>query len=96
MTEDEAEGRDLGRRMDAATDAIRAAALRLLQGGGVDSQLVILAAARVTGELGASAALADGMDPEAILGDLADFVRHVGREHAKTLQAETLPVAGNA
>ena len=36
------------------------------------------------------------MDPEAILGDLADFVRHAGREHAKTLRAEALPVAGNA
>jgi len=82
--------------MEAATEAIRAAALRLLQEGEVDPQLVILAAARVTGELGASAALADGMDPEAILGDLADFVRHAGREHAKMLRAEALPVAGNA
>jgi hypothetical protein len=94
MTTDDETGPEA--QMQAAMEAIRAAALRLLQEGEVDPQLVMLAAARVTGELGASAALVDGMDPEAILGDLADFVRHAGREHAKTLRAEALPVAGSA
>jgi hypothetical protein len=51
---------DLERQMQAATDAVRAAALRLLQEGEVHPQLVVLAAARVAGELGASAALATG------------------------------------
>jgi len=96
MIDDEAEIRDLEAQMDLAIEGVRKAVLRLLQDGEVHPQLVVLAVARVTGELGASAALAGGMDPEALLGDLADFVRHAGREHAETLRAEALPVAGNA
>src|ERR671913_153580 len=55
---DELEGRELGTQAEAAADAIRAAALRLLKGGEVHPRLVVLAAARVAGELGAAAALA--------------------------------------
>src|SRR3954454_6540007 len=50
---EEAEAEDLGAQMKAAADAIRAAALRLLREGEVHPQLVVLAAARVAGELGA-------------------------------------------
>ena len=90
---DEAE---LETQMEAAADAIRAAALRLLREGEVHPQLVVLAAARVAGELGAGAALAGGMEVETLLGELAEVVRRAGREHADTLRAEALPVAGNA
>jgi hypothetical protein len=88
----------LEEQMQAATDAIRAAVLRLLRDGEVHPQLVVLAVARVAGELGASAALAGGQDVEKLLGELADVVQQAGQEHHEMLQAEmeTLPVAGNA
>jgi hypothetical protein len=58
---------------------------------------VVLAAAAVAGELGASMALADGQgDLEALLGELAAVVRQAGREQHAALRAETLPVAGSA
>jgi len=41
-------------------------------------------------------ALADGRDLEALLGELAEVVRHAGREQHAALRAETLPVARNA
>ena len=88
---DEAEQRELERQMEAATEAIRAAALRLLQEGEVDPQYVVLAAAGVTGELGADIARLGDVDLETVLGDLADLVREAGRAHA-----EELAGAGNA
>jgi hypothetical protein len=51
--------------------------------------------ARVNGELAATT-LAGGRELEPLLGELAEVVRHAGREHHQTLQAERLPVAGNA
>jgi hypothetical protein len=51
---------------------------------------VALAAARVTGELGADIARIGEVDLETVLGDLADVVREVGRAHA-----EDPPVAGS-
>ena len=81
--------------MRAATEALRATVLRLLCVGEVHPRLIVLAMARVTGELAAAAALAGGEEVEPLLGKLAEVVRHAGREHHRTLQAETLPVAGN-
>ena len=88
MTDDEAEGRELGRQMEAVTEAIRAAALRLLRGGEVDPWLVVLAAARVTGEPGASAALAGeyaaafaaarGLAPDGPLDEATRLMRRRG------------------
>jgi hypothetical protein len=52
-----AQGPDLEEQMQTATDAIRAAVLRLLREGEVHPQVIVLAVARVAGELGASAAL---------------------------------------
>ena len=82
--------------METATDAIRAAVFRLLREGEVHPQLVVLAAARVAGELAASAALAAGQDAEELLGDVAAFLQQAGRAHHTMLQAEMLPVAGSA
>jgi hypothetical protein len=81
--------------MRAATEALRATVLRLLHVGEVHPQLILLAVAQVTGEL-AAAALVGGEKLEKLLGELAEVVRHAGREHHQTLQAEMLPVAGNA
>ena len=69
MTDDEAEGRELGRQMEAATDAIRAAVLRLPRDGEVHPQLVVLAVARITDEVVAGTALAGEVDVEVMLGE---------------------------
>ena len=72
-------------QMEVATEAIREAVLRLLQEGEVDPQFVVLAAAGVTGELGADIARIGDVDLETVLGDLADLVREAGRAHAEDL-----------
>jgi hypothetical protein len=95
MTNEAAEDQDLEAPMRAATETLRATVLRLLRLGEVHPRLIVLAVARVTGEL-AAAALAGGQELEPLLGELAEVVRHAGREHHATLQAEMLPVAGSA
>ena len=70
--------------------------MRLFQDSDIEPYLVVLALARVTGEVGAGAALASEQDPEELLGELAEAVRRAGREFQKTVQAETMPTAGNA
>ena len=87
---------DLEEQMRVATEAIREAVLRLLHAGEVHPQLIVLAVAQVTGELGASMALAAGEDRDKLLGELVEVVRQAGQEHHEMLQAEMLPVAGNA
>jgi hypothetical protein len=57
---------------------------------------VVLAAARVAGELGAGMALAKGQDLGELLGELADLMRQAGREFRETLKAEALSTVGNA
>ena len=96
MAGEEPEQRELAVQLEAATEAIRAAVLRLLRDGGTHPRLVVLAAAAVAGELGAAMALADGQDLEAMLGELAAVVRQAGREHQAALRIQVLPVAGNA
>jgi hypothetical protein len=92
------EGPDLEEQLEVATNAIRVAALELLRAGEVYPQLIVMAATRVAGGLGAAAALASGQVIEGLLDDLAEVLRQAGREHLETLQAElkALPVAGNA
>jgi hypothetical protein len=75
----------------AATEAIREAVLRLLEAGEVDPQFVVMAAARVTGELGADVARLGDVDLGTVLGNLADLVREAGRAHA-----EEPPLGGSA
>jgi hypothetical protein len=87
-TDDESEAAN---QMEAATEAIREAVLRLLEAGEVDPQFVVMAAARVTGELGADIARIGEVELEMVLGDLADLVREAGRAHA-----EGPPVTGSA
>jgi hypothetical protein len=98
MAEDDPDQEQLEAQMDIAVDAIREAVLRLLQGGEVHPQIIVMAATRVAGGLGAGAALASGQDLEGLLDDLAEALRQAGRKHHETLRAEleALPVAGNA
>jgi hypothetical protein len=77
-------------------EGLQRAVVRLLQDGDVHPQLVVLALARVTGEVGAGLALAGGQDAEELLGELAEVVRHAGREFHEMLEAGALPTAGNA
>jgi hypothetical protein len=58
--------------------------------------VIVLAAARVAGEMNANAALEGGEDVESLLGDLVEIMRAVGLEHHATLRGEGLPVTGNA
>ena len=95
-TGETAEEPDLEEQMRVATEAIREAVLRLLHAGEVHPQLIVLAVAQVTGELGASMALAAEEDREKLLGELVEVMRQAGQEHHEMLQAEMLPVVGNA
>ena len=70
--------------------------MRLFQDSDIEPYLVVLALARVTGEVGAGTALASEQDPEELLGELAEVVRRAGREFRETVRAEALPTAGNA
>jgi hypothetical protein len=74
--------------MEAAVEAIREAVLRLLE---IDPQFVVMAAARVTGELGADVARLGEVNLETVLGDLADLVWEAGRA-----PADELPLARGA
>ena len=96
MAGDEPEGPELEAQMKAATKAIRAVVLRLLQEGKVHPQLLILAVTQIAGELGASAALASGREVEKLLDELAEVLQQAGRDHHEMLQALALPVAGSA
>ena len=96
MTDDETEVPSLEVQMDLAMEGVRKAVLRLLQDGDIHPQLVVLVVARIAGELGAGIAQAGGMDVETILADVTEVVRKAGRTHHELLQAEELPVAGNA
>jgi hypothetical protein len=91
MESKKADERDLERQMWAATETLREAVLGLLRVGGI-----VLAAARVAGEIGADAALEGGEDVESLLGELAEIMRQAGLEHHATLRGEGLPVTGNA
>ncbi len=91
MTDDEAAD-----QLHAAAEALRATVSRLLRNDELHPQLVVMAVARVTGELAASAALAGGEDVEMVAGELAEVVREVARDHGQTLRLVTGEVAGNA
>ncbi len=67
---------DLRDRTEAATDAIRL--LRQVQDDEVHPQLLVLAAARVTGEPAGSVAFADGLEVDELLAEVAGFASEAG------------------
>ena len=69
--------------------------MRLFQDRDIHPHVMVLALARVTGEVGAGAALASEQDHEELLGELAEVVGQAGREFQEMLAAETLPTVGN-
>jgi hypothetical protein len=95
-SEGTAEQDELEAQFQTATEELQRTVMRLFQDSDIHPQLVVLALARVTGEVGAGAALAGGQDPEELLGELAEVVRQAGREFREMVEAEALPTAGNA
>src|SRR3954471_16292110 len=96
VTDETTEREKLRRQLRAASEAFQGAAGRLLREGEMAPQLIVLAAARVAGELGAAMALAGGLEIETTLDELAEVLRLAGRQFHEMLRAEMLPTAGNA
>jgi hypothetical protein len=70
--------------------------MRLFQDRDIHPHLVVLALARVTGEVGAGTALAGEQDPEELLHDLVGVVRQAGREFRDMVRLEAAPITGSA
>jgi hypothetical protein len=97
MTDDETDEQDEREaQFWTATGELQRTVMRLFQDGDIEPYLVVLALARVTGEVGAGTALAGEQDPEELLGELAEVVRRAGREFQEMVQAEAMPTVGNA
>src|SRR4051812_20520466 len=96
-TGEEADEQDeLEAQFQTAAEGLQRAVMRLFQDSDIHPHIMVLALARVTGEVGAGTALAGGQDPEELLGELAEVVRRAGREFREMMRAEVLPTAGNA
>src|SRR4051794_24082422 len=93
---EETERDELEEQLWTATGELQRTVMRLFQDSDIHPHVMVLALARVTGEVGAGTALAEEQDPEELLGELAEVVRRAGREFQEMVQAETLPTAGNA
>ena len=96
MTADETEQHELDAQLQTATEALQKAVMRLFQDSDIHPHLMVLALARVTGEVGAGTALAGEQDPEELLDDLAGVVRQAGREFREMVGLATVTVAGIA
>jgi hypothetical protein len=95
-TGEETDEEELEAQFWTATEGLQRAVMRLFQDSDIHPHVMVLALARVTGEVGAGTALASDQDPEELLGELAEVVRRAGREFQEMVQAEALPTAGNA
>ena len=97
MTDEETDEREeLEAQLGTAMEGLQGTVDAPVPGERHPPALMVLALARVTGEVGAGTALAEEQDPEELLGELAEVVRRAGREFREMVQAEALPTAGNA
>ena len=97
VTDEDTDERDeLEEQLWTATEGLQRTVMRLFQESDIHPHVMVLALARVTGEVGAGTALAEERDPEELLGELAEVVRRAGREFREMVEAEALPTAGNA
>jgi hypothetical protein len=97
MTDEEAaEERQFEAQMQAALERVQDVVRRLVHEEAVDPRLILLAMTRVMGELAAASALAEGLDAEEMLAEVAELVRQAGRESLDEIRAAGLPTAGNA
>ena len=95
-TGEETDEEELEAQFWTATEGLQRTVMRLFQDSDIHPHVMVLALARVTGEVGAGTALASEQNPEDLLGELAEAVRRAGREFRETLRAEAMPTAGNA
>src|SRR5690242_4855484 len=97
MRGEDTDGQDaLEAQFQTATEGLQRAVMRLFQDSDIHPHVMVLALARVTGEVGAGTALAEDQDPEELLGELAEVVRRAGREFREMLEAEAMSTAGGA
>ena len=96
MTDAEAEQEELEEQLWTAAEELQRTVMRLFQDKDIHPHAMVLALARVTGEVGAGTALASEQDPEELLGELAEVVQRAGREFREMVRAEALPTAGSA
>ncbi len=82
-------------QLETAVEQVVEPIQRMLQAGEIEPHVIVLAVAKVAGELTAAFAAAGGYDQEEVLGDIAEIVRRSGRDYHEAL-AEAMPVAGNA
>ena len=87
---------ELEAQFRTATEELQRTVMRLFQDSDIHPHVMVLALARVTGEVGAGTALASEHDPEELLDDLAGAVRQAGREFRELLEAGEMPTVGNA
>jgi hypothetical protein len=88
MADDRSELQEFEAQMAAAMEAIRAACLENLHKTKAYPHIIVMAAATVTGELGAAAAMASGDDLTGLLKELGDIVRRAGQEQWELLKAK--------
>src|SRR4051812_50143391 len=97
MTDDETDEQDEREaQFWTATGELQRAVMRLFQDSDIEPYLVVLALARVTGEVGAGTALASEQDPEELLGELAGVVRRAGGGVRGGGAAGAVPPPGDA
>jgi hypothetical protein len=80
MADEGSDLQDLEAQMAAAVAAIRTACLDCLHETKAYPHIIVMAAATVTGELGAAATMASGDDLTALLNELGDIVRRAGKD----------------
>ena len=96
MASERNEEQELEQQMQTAIEVFRETAVRLLRAGEVHPQVIVMAAAKAAGELGAGLAVAGGDDLERVLGELAEILRQAGQEHGEALAVALAPAAGSA
>jgi hypothetical protein len=88
MADNRSELQEFEAQMVAAMAAIRAACLDCLHETRAYPHIIVMAAATVTGELGAAAAMAAGDDLAALLNELGNIVRRAGQEQWAVLKTK--------
>ena len=94
-----AELREFAEQMEMATQIVQQTVGRMLREGAIHPHVVVLAVARVAGELMGALAAASGHNLDEVLRDSTEIVHQAARHHYDEVQAvttELISVAGNA
>ena len=96
---EEAELREFAEQMERATIMVQETVGRTLREGEIHPHVIVLAVARVAGELMGALAAASGHNLDEVVKDSSEIVQQAARNHYDELQAmkaEMMPVAGDA